>query len=580
MADKMLNAFDVWITAQGVKSRTRLRSVDNISFEGIGKLRELILELAVWGKLRTQAASDEPSQLIVDKITKEKKKLISEGKLRNQVLDIVYEGNVILPSGWTWANIPQVTKNEKYAIKRGPFGSSLRKDFFVSTGYKVYEQQHAIQDDFSLGEYYVDEKKFNELSAFEVKPGDLIISCSGTVGKVAEAPASMEPGIINQALLKLSLNQKAVLNSYFKILFPSFYMKTETLSNLQGTAQKNMVSMETLQTEPFPLPPLAEQHRIVAKVNELMALCDALEQQETQHLKSHQLLVETLLGTLTRAADADEFQQAWNKLYEHFDDLFTTEDSIDQLKQTILQLAVMGKLVPQDPNDEPASELLKKIAKEKDRLFNEGKISKPKALSILGSEEEPFQIPIGWSWTSLGNTGIGNTGKTPATSNSEYFGTDIPFIGPGQINELGQIIAAEKSLTELGSLQSEIANPGDILMVCIGGSIGKSAITKSKLTFNQQINSIRPLFIKSEYLNFAMNAQFFKQRLLEKATGSATPIINRGKWEELPIPIAPLSEQTRIVFKVDELFALCDRLKARIAEAQRVANQMADSILE
>ncbi|MGV6818763.1 MAG: restriction endonuclease subunit S [Thiotrichales bacterium] len=112
----------------------------------------------------------------------------------------------------------------------------------MPSGYKVYEQQNAIKDDFSLGQYYITDEKFNELRSFEVRPNDIIISCSGTVGKVAIAPSWMEPGIINQALLKLSLNENALTNRYFKILFPAFYMKTETLSELQGTAQKNMVS--------------------------------------------------------------------------------------------------------------------------------------------------------------------------------------------------------------------------------------------------------------------------------------------------------------------------------------------------
>lgn len=569
MADEILNGFDVWITAQGVKSRTRLRSVDNISFEGIGKLRELILELAVWGKLGTQTASDEPSQLIVDKITKEKKKLISEGKLRNQLLDIVYEGNVVLPSGWTWANIPQVTKNEKYAIKRGPFGSSLRKDFFVSAGYKVYEQQHAIQNDFSLGEYYVDEKKFNELSAFEVKPGDLIISCSGTVGKVAEAPASMEPGIINQALLKLSLNQKAVINSYFKILFPSFYMKTETLSNLQGTAQKNMVSMETLQTEPFPLPPLAEQHRIVAKVDELMALCDALEQQETQHLKSHQLLVETLLGTLTRAADANEFQHAWNKLYAHFDDLFITEDSIDQLKQTILQLAVMGKLVPQNPNDEPASELLKKIAKERERLVEERKLGKQGIIDKIQDSERPHQLPQGWIFARFGEIVFNRDAERIPLSVDERSTRKGEFDYYGASGVIDNIDAYlfDKPLLLIGEDGANLINRTTPI----------AFMARGKYWVNNHAHVIDGL---SEDLLLYVCLYINAISLEPFVTGTAQPKMNQAKMNSIVVALPPQQEQKRIVSEVNELFALCDRLKERIAEAQRVANQMADSMLE
>ena len=246
----------------------------------VDQLKQTILQLAVMGKLVPQDPNDEPASVLLEKITKEKKRLVKEGKIKKQEpLPEIREDEkpFELPHGWEWGFIPQIVANDKYAIKRGPFGSSIKKNYFVPSGYKVYEQQHAINDDFSLGEYYIDDEKFNELKAFEVKPNDLIISCSGTVGKVAIAPSWMEPGIINQALLKLTLNENALTNAYFKILFPAFYMKTETLSELQGTAQKNMVSVDVLRKEPFPLPPLAEQNRIVAKVDELLALCDALK---------------------------------------------------------------------------------------------------------------------------------------------------------------------------------------------------------------------------------------------------------------------------------------------------------------
>ena len=231
----------------------------------IDQLKQTILQLAVMGKLVPQDPHDEPASLLLEKIANERARLVREGKIKKQELSSEVtedEKPFELPDGWARALIPQVVTNDKYAIKRGPFGSSIKKDYFVSSGYKVYEQQHAINDDFSLGAYYIDDDKFSELKAFEVVPNDIIISCSGTVGKVAIAPSWMEPGVINQALLKLSLNQNALINDYFKILFPAFYMKTETLTDLQGTAQKNMVSVDTLKKEPFPLPPLAEQHRM------------------------------------------------------------------------------------------------------------------------------------------------------------------------------------------------------------------------------------------------------------------------------------------------------------------------------
>ncbi|RZP65282.1 restriction endonuclease subunit S [Vibrio vulnificus] len=234
---------------------------------------------------------------------------------------------------------------------------------------------------------------------------------------------------------------------------------------------------------------------------------------------------------------------------------------IKKLRELILELAVRGKLVPQDPNDEPASVLLERIAVEKAQLVKEKKIKKSKPPSKISNEDEPFVLPQGWAWSRLGNAGIGATGKTPSTKQTEFFEGTLPFVGPGQITQNGQLLEAEKFLSSEGLLHSTEAVQGDILMVCIGGSIGKAAIATQTIGFNQQINALRPLIMESEYLYAAVSTNSFYEGLLDKATGSATPIINRGKWEELLVPIAPLSEQHRIVAKVDELMALCDQLE-------------------
>ena len=172
-----------------------------------------------------------------------------------------------------------------------------------------------------------------------------------------------------------------------------------------------------------------------------MALCDQLEQQTEQSLTAHQTLVEALLNTLTQSINADDltamdggnegtagatflkssFQENWQRIADHFDILFTTETSIDQLKQTILQLAVMGKLVPQNPSDEPASKLLEKIAEEKAQLIADKKIKKQKPLPAITEEEKPFELPNSWALERIGTFGIVGTGSTPSRSNPDYW---------------------------------------------------------------------------------------------------------------------------------------------------------------
>ena len=331
------------------------------------------------------------------------------------------------------------------------------------------------------------------------------------------------------------------------------------------------------------LPPLKEQHRIVAKVDELMALCDELEQQETNHLKSHQLLVETLLGTLTQAKDAAEFQTAWATLAQHFDDLFITEDSIDQLKQTILQLAVMGKLVKQDPKDEPASVLLERIREESPKEQAE----KGKTLPQITSDDLPFILPESWKWVRLGN--IINVKSSKRIFVSDYVDDGVPFYRSKEIGQLGR---GENVTTQLfiSNLKYEklkknfgVPKEGDILIACIGGSIGNTwLVDSSKFYYKDgnlvQLDSIPQ--VSSVYLLNYLNSRFFYQTSLGIVSGSAYDALTIEKIKKSLFPLPPFLEQQRIVARIDELFALCDSLKDRITESQKVANLMADSILE
>lgn len=570
MRDSIINSFDTWIAAQGLKSKLRIKNVDNISLEGIERLRELILELAVRGKLVEQDPLDEPAKVLVEKISVERDKLISEGKIKKQKefpeIDND-EKHFKVPDGWHWVRIETVGHDWGQKEPTGEF------NYIEVSG---IDSDKGIINSTSLLTHTNAPSRARKI----VKKGTVIYS-------------TVRPYLKNICVVDKDYFPEPIASTAFAVLHPlqmmpgkffAYYFRSPVFVRYVESIQIG-IAYPAINDKQFfgavvPLPPVAEQHRIVAKVNELMSLCDELEQQETNHLKSHQLLVETLLGTLTNAADAKEFQTAWSRLAQHFDDLFTTEDSIDQLKQTILQLAVMGKLVPQDPKDEPASVLLEKIAQEKEKLVEEGEIKRQKPLPEITEEERRFELPIGWKLVRLGNTGIGSTGKTPSTNVGEYFGGKIPFIGPGQITQAGAITESDKSLTEKGCLYSEVANAGDIFMVCIGGSIGKAAIVTSKVAFNQQLNCISPLLISTQYLLNAMNSKHFQLELIKKSTGSATPIINRGKWEELIVSLPPLNEQHRIVAKVDELFGFCDRLKEGIIESQKVVNLMANSIVE
>jgi type I restriction enzyme, S subunit len=577
MIDSIINGFEVWTDAQGVKSKGRVKSIDNISLEGIARLRELILDFAIRGKLVPQDENANSASLLLKEIKEGKSKLVKEGKIKNEKTVSDIEPSEIpfeIPESWIWCRLADVS-----ILINGDRGQNYpSKDYYVEEGVPFITAAN-------LGERYLNhstlnyitEERYELLRSGHIQTNDILYCLRGSLGKCAIIEG-IEKGAIASSLCIVrsfsGINTNYLLNYFLSSLGKVMIRRYDN-----GTAQPNL-SASDVKTYLFPLPPLEEQVQIVTKVNELMSLCDKLEEEQTKNLTTHHHLVKFLLETLTQANDADELQSSWENISKHFDTLFCTEDSIEQLKKTILQLASMGKLTKQEPNDDLGSEVLNQVLKEKEKLAEKGVIKKPNKPYEITDDEKPFNIPEKWAWARLSDTGIGSTGKTPSTSVSKYFGGDIPFIGPGQITENGTICDSDKTLTEEGSEYSTIANAGDIIMVCIGGSIGKCAIVNSKITFNQQLNCISPLIFDSQYLYNAFNAPFFKEQILKKATGSATPIINRGKWEEIVISVPPKSEQVRIVSRINELFGLCDLLTERIKRGQVIQELLSRTIVE
>jgi type I restriction enzyme S subunit len=319
-----------------------------------------------------------------------------------------------------------------------------------------------------------------------------------------------------------------------------------------------------------------------------MALCDRLEQKQTGSNETHQILVEALLSALTQAADQSDFTAAWQSIADHFDTLFTTESSIDQLKQTILQLAVGGKLVPQDLKDEPASVLLEKIAKEKTRLIKEGKIKKQKPLPEIGDEDKPFDLPQGWQWARIGDatlfTEYGMSEKT-------FDGIDgIPVLKMGDIQDGKVLLGGQKLVpNNVDGLPSLFLKKWDLLYNRTNSAelVGKTGIydgPNDAFTFASYLIRIRcsKKCTHPRYLNLTMNTRMFRVTQIEphlkQQCGQAN--VNGTIMRNMIVPIPPINEQHRIVAKVDELLAICDNLKDRLKDAQITQVQLTDAIVE
>ena len=313
----------------GIESLKKIKSQ-------LKRYRHSVLKSAFEGKLTAewrQAHKDplEPASVLLDRIKQERKKNL---KAKYRELPPLHTSDLPeLPDGWGYFTLDYLVSSDKNSIRRGPFGSAIKKDFFVSYGYKVYEQGNVIYNDFDRGSYFIDDNKFQELKSFEIKAGDVLMSCSGTVGKLAVVPERIQPGVINQALLKITLETQVIDTRYFVYLFGA-RIDEIMLENTRGSAMVNISSVTDLRRVPFPVAPLREQNRIVEETERYLSVADEIEKTVDQSLRQ-----------------------------------------AERLRQSILKHAFEGKLAPQDPNDEPAEKLLERIKQERAKQQAQAKIA-------------------------------------------------------------------------------------------------------------------------------------------------------------------------------------------------------------
>ena len=382
------------------------------------------------------------------------------------------------------------------------------------------------------------------------------------------------------------------LRGYYGLLpeFLRLAMKSPSFINYanDSTHGMNLPRMGTVKARLalIPLLPEREQHRIVAKVDELMALCDQLEQQQESSITAHQTLVQTLIDALTAASERDGFTAAWARIADHFDTLFTTEWSIDQLKKTILQLAVMGKLVPQDPNDEPTSNCLNGISLGKEKLLRQRRVKYRSISENPEIVEMRYDIPDSWEWLNFQDAVFFQEG--PGIRNWQFTAQGIKLLNVSNILVDGNLdfsnsdkYVSEEEFNEKYTHFQIFED--DLLFSGSGASWGKVAWFKDP-GFPVMLNTstMRLRFFHSDfagnYLLYFLKSDYFKLQLTHQLVGMQ-PNFGSTHLSRSYIPIPPIDEQRRIVAKVDELMALCDSLKTRINNAQATQLQLADAVV-
>ncbi|WP_421153816.1 restriction endonuclease subunit S [Aeromonas dhakensis] len=583
---------DLWTAAVRPKSSAGRGSNSKLELTGIKKLRELILELAVRGKLVPQDPSDEPASVLLERIAAEKARLVKEKKIKKEKpLPAISEDEkpFELPKGWEWCRFEDIVDIQSGITK----GRKLTNRVLTTVPYlSVANVQRGYVDVTGIKSV---ELPVDEVEKYQVLTGDLLITEGGDwdkVGRTAiwadEMPYVAHQNHVFKARTFLQERDESWLEMFLngpsaRDYFAGSSKQTTNLASINKTQLRGCL---------IAIPPKNEKSYIVAKVDELMTLCDQLEQYSESQLAAHQTLVETLLVTLTDSCDADELAQNWARLSTHFDILFTTEASIDALKQSILQLAVMGKLVPQDPSDEPASALLERIAAEKARLVKEKKIKKEKPLPAISENEKPFELPQGWEWCHLKDIiTIMDAGWSPA----------CPPESSPDIDTWGVLKTTAVQTLEYREYENKVLDKtktprpeyevmvGDILITRAGpkNRVGISCLvekTRPKLMISDKIIRFHlvEVGLSERFISLCLNAGATAVYIDDSKSGMAESQMNisQDKLKLAPIPLGPIKEQNHIMDRVDQLMTLCDQLKVCLQTSQQTQLALAESLVE
>lgn len=585
MPEVITDHLDLWASALLSKSTTGRGSNSKLEAYGIKKLRELILELAARGKLVPQDENDEPASVLLEKIEKEKARLNKERRIRKQDKQPGFadsEKPLYVPSGWEWARLGDVVE-----VVRGITFPASEKSKVPEEGRVACLRTTNVQDRIEWDDLLYVRREFVTRGEQFVRDSDIVMSTANSrelVGKVAIVKEKPEFHTAFGGFLTV-LRPILLDPAYIMVLLRTPVSRNALIDSASQTTNIANISIGKLNSLALVIPPLAEQHRIVTKVDELMALCDQLEQQQTDSLAAHEALVEALLGALTRVESQQEFSAAWARIASHFDTLFTTEASIDQLKQTILQLAVMGKLVPQDPNDEPADFYLKRVAKEKQSLSEAKKIQKPKKLPSIDDDEMPFQLPNGWKWAYVWDVAklitSGSRDWSKYYSNSGALFVTMGNLSRGEyklrldfLRYVNPPADGEGSRTRLEAKDLLISITGDV------GNLGLIPEEFGEAYINQHTCLLRFMpDCQSRYFPELMRSPWAKYQFDAPQRGVKNSF-RLSDVGEMLIPVPPVAEQDRIVTKIDELMDLFDALKAHLADAQTTQLHLADAIVE
>jgi len=543
---------------------------------GIQRLRELILDMAVRGKLVPQDPEDEPVEKLLSILESQKKGLRKKGKIPQQkkLYSVTPEEFLFeIPASWSWERMAYIfdvrdgTHDTPQYVSEGiPFLTSKN----ISSGKLDFESCKFIRE--------VDHIEFSKRS--HVEKGDIIFAMIGSIGNPVLVDTDKEFSIKNVALFKSFLPQDMDLN-FLKVYLD---YATNLMKDSSSGAVQRFVSLTFLRNYPFPLPPLAEQKRIVAKVDELMALCDALEAaQQTRNTLRQKLRASALDGLMNAPSNTD-LETAWAFVRDNWGLMCDQPEDVEGLRQVVLQVAVQGRLVQQNSQDEHAQVLKARIETEKKKLQRDRVIPKCRPMPSIEASEKLFQIPNNWCWCRWNDVAfhIGDVDHKMPTEIKD----GIPYVSPrdfGDGNSIDFTGAKKISLEDFNRLSAKIQPKlGDIIFPRYG-TIGENRLVETGINFlasySCAVIKTAQGFIDPRFQFYYSISHIVKNEIQRYTNKTTQANVGIKSIQNFIFPLPPLAEQKRIVAKVDELMKLCDHLEASLRQQQETAQALAASAL-
>jgi type I restriction enzyme S subunit len=545
--------------------------------DAIAKLRGFILDLAVRGKLVEQNLMDEPAAELMNRVAATNSQLgKSAGPVR---LDAIGAENVPfkIPSNWVWVRLRDIcSKTGSGSTPRGG------KSVYQPDGVPFLRSQNVHDDGLRLDDVaYISQHTHEKMSGTAVEPGDLLLNITGgSIGRCCSVPAGIGQANVSQhvAIIRVAIGG---LQGYLHQLILSPYFQSFVFSEQTG-AGRGGLPKNRMDRIPVALPPLAEQQRIVSRVNELMALCDRLASAKAEQETRRDKLVAASHHYLNNGMNAADLPIHAHFSLSHLSTITARPEHIPAIRRTILSLSVRGQLVSQDPTDESVSELLMRIQAEKATLIKEGLLRREKRLAAIADDEVPFAVPTTWRWVRIGTCSLLTDYGTSVKSDQVADG--VPILAMGNIQD-GRVVLSDRRRVPHGidDLPQLFLKRFDLLYNRTNSAelVGKTGIylgDDDAYTFASYLIRIRFLnnLTSPIYANLAMNAPYFRATQivpeLQQQCGQAN--VNGSKLRNMMIPFPPLAEQHRIVAKVDELMAVCDRLEGQLTTIQTESSRL------